>query len=137
MANETSTIPENNTVNAPVTTDAPQAIIEQPVAPVQMAEDTSVGSKGLIFGFGALLVIAVIAFFIKNAYANHLVSKQAEPRRANMAGWCLFGTVLPLAAIAVFAFIDPSKFLALIYLLPLGAIALISLVLMIVSSKSK
>jgi hypothetical protein len=54
-----------------------------------------------------------------------------------MAGWCLFGTLLPLASIAIFAFVDPSKFLGLLYLLPLGAISMISFVLMISASKSK
>jgi hypothetical protein len=134
MANETSTIPES----APESQqNATQAIIEQP-APQPVAEPPEPGSKGLIIGFGALLIVALVAFFIRNAYANHLISqKKIEPRRANMAGWCLFGTLLPLAAIAIFAFVDPSKFLGLLYLLPLGAISLISFVLMISASKSK
>jgi hypothetical protein len=138
MANETSTIPETASENQQNAAGATQAVIEQPASQPVVVENPSGGGKELIFGFGALLIVALVAFFIRNAYANHLISqKKIEPRRANMAGWCLFGTLVPLAAIAIFAFVDPSKFLGLLYLLPLGAISLISFVLMISSSKSK
>ena len=135
MANENSTIPENPTEGQP-NAGATQAEIQQP-APSPIPQSAEPGNKGLILGFGALLIVALVSFFIKNAYANYLISQKTEPRRANMAGWCLFGTLLPLAAIAIFAFVDPSKFLGLLYLLPLGAISLISFVLMISASRSK
>jgi len=135
MANENSTIPDNPTESQP-NAGSTQAEIQQ-TAPSPIPQSAELGSKGLIFGFGALLIVALVSFFMRNAYANYLISKKIEPRRANMAGWCLFGTMLPLAAIAIFAFVDPSKFLGLLYVLPLGAISLISFVLMIAASKSK
>lgn len=139
MANEQS----NNGFTLPTATDAAQVAsaaevvtntIEQLPADLQpLNADTS--SRDMLIGGAVLLVLFVIFFFVKNGYANSLVAKRIPPNKANTAGWWLFLLLSSLATAAVLVVINAAKFLTLLVMGPLGAVSLIALILLFVSSK--
>ena len=136
MANEQS----NNGFTLPTATDAASAAevvtntIEQLPADLQpLNADTS--SRDMLIGGAVLLVLFVIFFFVKNGYANSLVAKRIPPNKANTAGWWLFLLLSSLATAAVLVVINAAKFLTLLVMGPLGAVSLIALILLFVSSK--
>lgn len=100
--------------------------------------DISMGpsSKEMMIGGGSLLVLALIFFFIRNAYVNYLVgSLKRSPNNAGLAGWGLFGGLLFGAAIGSMALISKS-FLTVMYVAPLAVLSLICFVLcFVVASK--
>lgn len=98
-------------------------------------EPSGLETKSVVIGVGVLLIAMVVFFFLRGAYANHLVAKRVEPNRANQAGWWLFVLLTSLAAGAIFALADNARFASLLFLGPLGALALISLIFVVVSSR--
>lgn len=136
MANEQS----NSGFTLPTATDAASAAqavtntIEQLPADLQpLNADTS--SRDLLIGGAVLLVLFVIFFFVKNGYANSLVTKRVPPNKANTAGWWLFLLLASLSTAAVLMVVNAAKFLTLLVMGPLGAVSLIALILLFVSSK--
>lgn len=95
--------------------------------------DTS--SRDLLIGGGILLVLMIVFFVVRNAYANMLVGKRIAPGKANAAGWWLFIFLSSLATGTILAVVSPIKFFAPLILGPIGVIALLALILMIVSSR--
>lgn len=94
-------------------------------------------SKDVMIGGGSLLVLAVVFFFIRNAFVNYLVdSLKRSPNNAGLAGWGLFGGLLFGAAIGSIALISKS-FLTVMYIAPLAAISLICFILCFVVAAKK
>lgn len=97
------------------------------------AVDTS--SRDTLIGGGILLVLFIAFFFAKNAYANMLVGKRVPPGKANASGWWLFIFLASLSTGVVLAAVNPAKFMAPLIIGPLGLVALVSLILMLVSGR--
>jgi hypothetical protein len=94
-------------------------------------------SRDAIIGIVVLVVLAILFFVIKNAYANWRVKDRVSPSRANASGWFLFLALLAGAAIGVLAFINPVQFMAPMFLAPLGVLALISLIAALMTFSAK
>ena len=92
-------------------------------------------ARDMIIGGGVLLALFVAFFFAKNAYANTLVAKRVSPNGANLAGWWMFILLGSLATGAVLVAVNTAKFLSLLFLGPLGGLALIALIMMLISSR--
>lgn len=96
---------------------------------------TETASRDLLIGGGILLVLMIVFFVVRNAYATMLVGRRIAPGKANAAGWWLFIFLSSLAAGSILVVVNPITFLAPLTLGPIGAIALLALILMIVSSR--
>ena len=99
-------------------------------------ESTSGGNKGMLIGIALIVIVMVIAFFLRGAWANHLTAKKIAPGSAVASGWCLFVLFTTLVGGSLYGLINPSVF-SLIYLVPLGLTAIISLIMMLVFSGKK
>jgi len=84
---------------------------------------------------GVLLVLLVAFFFAKNAYANALVGQKIAPKSANAGAWWLFILLTSLATISVLSVVDQVRFLTVLFVSPFALVALISLSLMLVTSR--
>lgn len=107
--------------------------------PMQIDVDLGLGpsSKDVMIGSGVLLVLALVFFFIRNAFVNYLVSSlKRSPNNAGVAGWMLFGGLLFGGAIGSIALISKS-FLTIMYIAPLAALSLICFVLCFVVASKK
>lgn len=121
------TIPDPDKLGSSITVPSPPN--------VKFFDGGGTSAKGLAIGFGVLVVLMVVFIFLKGMYANSLVARKVAPPSANQAGWWLFVFLSALAAGAIFAIVDQSRFLSIIYLAPLGLVAAVSLVLMILASR--
>ena len=99
------------------------------------AEAVNTGSRDLMIGGAVLLVLFIAFFFAKSAYANTLVGKRVPPAKANAAGWWMFIFLASLATGVVLAAVNSAKYLAPMFIAPLGVVALVALILMIVSGR--
>ena len=81
------------------------------IAPGDGAPVTDTSARELAIGGGIFVVLMVIFFFVRNAYAHHLVVRRVAPSAAGSAGWLLFVGLSFLSAAAVLAIINASKFL--------------------------
>lgn len=130
--------PPQDSTPAPADSGAVQsaATVQSP-ATVQSLAQTEVvtGSRDLLIVGGVLLVFVIAFFFAKNAYANMLVGSRVPPRKANAAGWWLYILLLSLVTGCSLAAVNHVAFLKLIYVLPLAAVAVVSLILTVVSSR--
>jgi len=107
----------------------PQPMTIEMPPPINIQLDLGPSSKDVMIGGGLLLVLAVIFFFIRNAFVNYLVgSLKRSPNNAGLAGWGLFGGLLFGAAIGSIALISKS-FLTVMYIVPLAALSLICFIL--------
>jgi hypothetical protein len=86
-------------------------------------------------GGGILLVLIVAFFFAKNAYSNHLATRKVPPGAANAAGWWLFILLSSLATASVLSIVNTIKFLTPLFMAPMGIVALVALVLMLMSGR--
>ena len=106
--------------------------------PVQISLDLGTGptTKDMLIGGGVLFALAIVFFFIRNAYVSYLVgSKKRSPNNAGLAGWALFGGLLFGSAIGGVALISKAYLQAMV-IGPLAALSLICFVLaMIIGSK--
>jgi len=114
---------------SPATTTASQA------ASVLPAEAVNTGSRDLMIGGAVLLVLTIAFFFAKSAYANTLVGKRVQPAKANAAGWWMFIFLTSLATAVVLTAVNSTKYLAPMFIVPLGVAALVALILTIVSGR--
>lgn len=108
----------------------------QPTSPVTLNlghSDTS--SRDLLIGGGILLVLLIAFFFARGSYANMLVRKRVPPGKANAAGWWLFIFLSSLSTGVILAAVNPVKFLAPLTIAPLGGVAVIALILMLLSGR--
>lgn len=69
--------------------------------------------RDLAIGAGVMLVLAIVFFFMKNAYANSLVDskKRLSPNKANSAGWWLYGFLMTTSFSVLLMIISPAKFM--------------------------
>jgi hypothetical protein len=104
------------------------------LAGLTVKSDTS--SRDLLIGGGILLVLFVAFVFAKGAYANSLVGKRVPPNKANVAGWWLFIFLACVSTGVVLAAVNASKFMTLLIMGPLGVVAVVALVLMLVSGRN-
>jgi peptidoglycan/LPS O-acetylase OafA/YrhL len=95
--------------------------------------DTS--SRDLMIGGAILLVLFIVFFFARGAYANTLVAKRVPPNKANAAGWWLFVFLASLSVGVVLSAVNPARFLAPLIIGPLAVIAVVAVVLMILSGR--
>lgn len=114
---------------SPGTTTASQAASALP------AEAVNTGSRDLMIGGAVLLVLTIAFFFAKNAYANTLVGKRVQPAKANAAGWWMFIFLTSLTTAVVLTAVNSTKYLAPMFIVPLGVAALVALILTIVSGR--
>ena len=101
-----SNVPPGGTPETPA---APGAPIE--VAPVQGAPATDTSSRDLAIGATIFIVLLIVFFFARNAYANHLVRRRVAPSSADTAGWLMFFGLAFVSGAAVLAIMNASKFL--------------------------
>ncbi len=99
---------------------------------------STTSTKETVIAFGAVLVAAIIFYIVKNFVSKILVSSHKKsPRSADMAGWSLFCVLLLAAITAALAVLDSSKFLTILYLIPIGLGMLVSLIMFFVALLSK
>jgi hypothetical protein len=109
-------IPGNEQKPAPTLTDTPppaQPGTPMEVAPVQGAPVTDTSTRDVAVGGAIFLILLVVFFFARNAYANHLVRRRVAPSSADTAGWLMFFGLSFLSGALVLAIINSSKFLSL------------------------
>jgi hypothetical protein len=99
---------ENNTGNTGNTANTASGM---EIAPGEGAPVTDTSARELAIGGGIFVVLMVIFFFARNAYAHHLVVRRVAPSAAGSAGWLLFVGLSFISAAAVLAIINASKFL--------------------------
>ena len=95
----------------------------------------STSSRDMLVGGAILLVLIIAFFFAKNAYATSLVAKKVQPRSANAAGWWLFIFLTLLSVGVILAVVSGSVLMTPFIIGPLSLGALVSLILMIISSR--
>lgn len=126
---------------APTAAGTPTTNPQQPSLTLTGDWDVTVGeqtnSRDALIGGVVLLVLAVVFFVIKNAYANWRVKERVAPSRANASGWFLFLGLMAVATAAVLGFVNSGRFLAPLYLFPLGGLALVSLVAWLATFSAK
>lgn len=134
MADQNLKLPDLD--KAPSDSQNAQTSTSTGMPPIKVGGTTS--TKEMVIACGAVLVAAIIFFFIKNAVSKMLVSNQRKsPRSADMAGWALFCTLLLAAIIAALAVLDSARFMSLPFLIPIGLAMLASLVMFVVALLSK
>lgn len=102
---------------------------------ITVGEQTN--SRDALIGGVVLLVLAIVFFIVKNAYANWRVRERVAPSRANASGWFLFLGLMAVATIAVLGFVNSGRFLAPLYLVPLGGLACVSLIAWLATFSAK
>ncbi|MBK5538227.1 hypothetical protein JFV28_13080 [Pseudomonas sp. TH05] len=135
---QTSTLPapiESEAPAAPASTTSSTLSVPSPIG-LDLGPK-KVDSRDALIGVAVLVVLAIIFFVIKNAYANWRVRERVAPSRANASGWFLFLGLLMVATMAVLAVINSGQFLAPLYLAPLGGVAAISLVAWLMTFSAK
>lgn len=125
-------LPAPNDAPAAAETTAPPGVAV-PVTLNLGQSDTS--SRDLLIGGGILAVLLIAFFFARGSYANMLVRKRVPPGKANAAGWWLFIFLSSLSTGVILAAVNPVKFLAPLTIAPLGAVAIVALILMLVSGR--
>jgi len=87
-------------------------------------------SKDIMIGFGILLALTIISFFIRNAFINYLSGKdfKRSPNNASMAGWCLFGGLFFLSVLACLGMVA-KIYLTAVVIYPLSVLSIIFFVL--------
>lgn len=102
--------------SSPTLSDTPppaQAGSPMEVAPVTGAPATDTSTRDVAVGGAIFLVLLVVFFFARNAYANHLVRRRVAPSSADTAGWLMFFGLAFLSGAVVLAVINSAKFLSL------------------------
>lgn len=132
---QTSTLPAPIESEAPASTTSSTLSVPSPIG-LDLGPK-KVDSRDALIGVAVLVVLAIIFFVIKNAYANWRVRERVAPSRANASGWFLFLGLLMVATMAVLAVINSGQFLAPLYLAPLGGVAAISLVAWLMTFSAK
>ncbi|GAB2851968.1 hypothetical protein GCM10027277_20390 [Pseudoduganella ginsengisoli] len=108
--------PASAPASGPALSDTPPAAqggTPMEVSPVQGAPATDTSTRDVAVGGAIFLVLLVVFFFARNAYANHLVRRRVAPSSADTAGWLMFFGLSFLSGALVLAIINSSKFLSL------------------------
>ncbi len=122
----------------PQTAPAPSGQATPPPAPSAITGQTNAPSPGggeaidtvprdLAIGGGVLAVLFIVFLFVKNTYANRLISRRVSPGAANAsAGWLLV-LLTTLSAMLILATVSWATFFTPIYMGPLAAVAALAL----------
>ena len=108
--------------------NAGNAASSMEIAPGEGLPVTDTSARELAIGGGIFVVLMVIFFFARNAYAHHLVVRRVAPSAAGSAGWLLFVGLSFISAAAVLAIINASKFLNFAITGTLVVVGLLSLI---------
>lgn len=101
----------------------------------EVVDAVTITSKEIAIAAGVMLLLAVIFFFARQFFVDWLVgAKKKSPNSADMAGWGLFGFLIFGSAIPVLAFTS-GALLRILFIAPLGGLALASLVLCVVAAR--
>jgi hypothetical protein len=129
----------SNALNLPVPANGPSdaggsaSAHEVVIAPaVPVADNTS---RDLLVGGGILLVLFIAFFFVKTAYANTLVGNKVPPAKANAAGWWLWVFLASATMGTMLAVVNPARFLTPIVVGPIGAVAVLALLVMFLTGR--
>ena len=99
---------------------------------------SNISTKETVIAIGAVFISTIIFFIVKNFVSKMLVSNyRKSPRIAEMAGWSLFCVLFFAAIASALVILDPTRFVSLPYLLPIGLAMLVSLVMFIVALLSR
>ncbi|MEI7747649.1 MAG: hypothetical protein WCI81_01100 [Chlorobiaceae bacterium] len=95
-------------------------------------------SKDIMIGFGLLLLLTLLFFFIQSAFVKYLVGEplKRSPNNAGLAGWGLFGGLFFAATLGCIALFGKILLTAMI-IVPLTLFSLICFVLAIVLALKK
>ena len=97
----------------------------------QVVSDTH--SRDLLIGGGIWLVLVVGFFFLKNAWANHLVAQRVPPDKANMSGWWLFICLASIATAALLAAVNFSQLTLPLVIVPIAVLTLLAMLTLVLS----
>lgn len=125
--------------SAPAAPGAPAATTSSTLsAPTPMdLGPKKVDSREALIGVAVLVVLAILFFVVKNAYANWRVRERVAPSRANTSAWFLFLGLLMISAMAVLSVINSGQYVAPLYFAPLGGVAAISVVAWLMTFSAK
>ena len=112
----------------PKTTPDTAAVGTMEVTPGAPVPATDTSTRDVLIGGAIFLVLLVAFFFARNAFVHHLVVRRVAPSTAGSSGWMLFVGLAFLAAAAVLAIVNASKYLTLGVTGPLVFVGLVSLV---------
>ncbi len=129
---------QTSALPAPVESETPATTATLSV-PAQVLDlgPKKVDSRDALIGVAVLVVLALVFFVIKNAYANWRVRERVAPSRANASAWFLFLGLLMISAMAVLAVINAGQFLTPLYLAPLVGVGALSLVAWLMTFSAK
>jgi hypothetical protein len=93
-------------------------------------------NKDYLMGALSLFGVSIVSFFIRNAYANYLVSNfKRSPNNAGLAGWGIFGGLIFGSAIGSIALVS-KNYLTLPVVASLSSLSILCLLICaLVSSK--
>lgn len=95
-------------------------------------------TKDVIMGFGLLVILSIVFFFVRNAFVGYLVGPgmKRSPNNASMAGWGLFGGLF-FASVIVSVAIFGKVFLTMFVVVPLTIVMILCFVLAALMSAKK
>lgn len=137
---------QTSALPAPIQSDSPAPVAPSTATttPTTLSVPTpmdlgpkKVDSREALIGVAVLVVLAILFFVVKNAYANWRVRERVAPSRANTSGWFLFLGLLMVAAMAVLSVINSGQYVAPLYFAPLGGVAAISVVAWLMTFSAK
>lgn len=108
-----------------------------PVVPIPTTDPGAMNTKDIVIGAGALLLIAIVLFFVRAVYVKWLVGdKKRSPNAAGMSGWGLFGALFFVLLMLLIFFLD-SSILSIYVIGALGSFALISLIVCVMTASRR
>ena len=118
--------------------DAPKPGNSQVQVPDDGGPVTGPTSKDMMMGAGALLVLAIVIFFIRISFVNYLIgpSMKRSPNNAGLAGWGLFGGLFFGAALGCAALVSKT-YMTLPLIIVLSVLSLICFVIALVVASKK
>ncbi len=123
-------------ISSPETPQQGSSQIQQiPTGPEIVVGPTS---KDIMIGGGALLVLAIVFFFIRISFVNYLTgsSMKRSPNNAGMAGWGLFGGLFFGGAIGCTALVSKT-YMTMPLIIALSVLSLICFVIAFVVASKK
>jgi hypothetical protein len=109
---EKTTTPAAPTGDGTLSTTPPaETATGMEVAPVAGAPATDTSTRDIAIGGAVFVVLLIVFFFARNAFANYLVRRRVAPSSADTAGWLLFFGLSFLSAAVVLGFVNSTKFL--------------------------
>jgi len=103
----------------------------------EVVDAVTLTPKEIAIAAGVMVLLAAIFFFIRQVYVNWLVREyKKSPNNADMSGWGLFGFLIFGSAIVVMAFTG-GALLGVVFIAPLGVLAVAGLVFCVVAARKR